>query len=183
MFKQFYDDLTYLPRAKFSAKYTVPFIVCFLGIVLIGQLLSMFVTVDQLDKVSGNIVNVETNIIGYTHHRFDAHDSPNYALVITLDNMQSYKIQEEKTRFRLGSILKNGDYVSIYYPTTMLKILSAGLARDVSQVERGNEVLYSWKDQQNEEWFIVGFLIVAISFFYWSIKYFRNYVPKSKFNN
>ena len=181
MFKQFYDDLTYLPRAKFSAKYLVPAIICFLGVVLIGQLVSMFITVDQLNKVSGKIVNIETNIIEYTHHRFDAHDSPDYALVITLDNMQSYNIQETKVRFRLSSILKKGDYVTIYYPTSTLKILSAGFARDVSQIEKGKAVLYSWKDQQNEEWIIVGFLVLAIGFFYWMIGYLQDYVPSSKF--
>ena len=181
MFKQFYDDLTYLPRTKFSAKYLLPVIIGFLGIVLIGQLITMFITVDKLNKVSGNVVDIETNIVGYTHHRFDTHDEPNYALVITLDNMHSYNIQETNIRYRLSTILKKGDYITIYYPTTKLKILSVGFARDVSQLERGNEVLYSWKDQQNEEWFIVGLVVVAIGVFYWMIGYLRDYVPRSTF--
>jgi hypothetical protein len=181
MFKTFYDDLTYLPRTKFSAKYTVPFIIGLLALVLVGQLATMFISVNQLNKVSGHIVDVETRIVSWTHHKGSFHDTPDYALVITLDNLHSYNVQETKTRFRLSSTLKNGDYVVIYYPTSTLKILSAGFARDVSQVERGNEVLYSWKEQQNDEWFIVGLLVAAIGFFYWMIRYLRDYVPASTF--
>jgi hypothetical protein len=180
MFQTFYDDLTYLPKRKFNAKYTAPFLVFFLFCVLVGQLITMVIPLNQLNKVSGHIVNMGTVITSWSHSRYSNRSTPNYALAITLDNTQSYNIQDENTRANISSTLKNGDYIIIYYPTLTLNIISAGLARDVSQVEFGGKVLYSWKEQQNEEWFIVGLLVVAIVVFYWLIGYLRNSVDVPK---
>ncbi len=141
MFKTFYDDLTYLPKRKFNAKYTAPFLIFFLSCVLIGQLITIVIPLNQLNKVSGQIVNIRTVITSWSHVRYSNHSTPNYALAITLDNMQSYNIQDENARAHLGSTLKSGDYIIIYYPTRTLRIISAGLARDVSQVEFGGKVL------------------------------------------
>jgi hypothetical protein len=180
MFKTFYDDLTYLPKRKFNAKYTVPFLIFFLSCVLVGQLITIIVPLNKLNKVSGQIVNMRTVINSWSRARFANHSTPNYALAITLDNMHSYNIQDENARAYLGSTLKDGDYITIYYPTHTLKIIGAGLVRDVSQVEFGDKVLYSWKGQQNEEWFIVVLLLVAIATFYWLIGFLRNSVDIPK---
>ncbi len=180
MFKTFYDDLTYLPKRKFNAKYTVPFIVFFLSCVLVGQLITIVFPLNKLNKVSGQIVNMGTVITSWSHTRYSNHRTPNYALAITLDNMQYYNIQDGNTRAYLGSTLKYGDYITIYYPTPTLKIIGAGLLRDVSQVEIGGKVLYSWKTQQNDEWFIVGILVVLIASSYWLIGFLRNSVDIPK---
>ena len=180
IFKTFYDDLTYLPKRKFNAKYTAPVLVFFLSCVLVGQLITIVIPLNQLNKVAGQIVNMRTVITSWSHSRYSNNRTPNYALAITLDNMQPYNIEDENTRANLGSTLKNGDHIIIYYPTRTLKIISAGLARDVSQVEFEGKILYSWKGQQNEEWLIVGFLIVAIAVFYWLIGYLRNSVEVPK---
>ncbi|HEY2582101.1 MAG TPA: hypothetical protein VGI43_09845 [Mucilaginibacter sp.] len=180
MFKTFYDDLTYLPKRQFNAKYTLPFLIFFLSCVLVGQLITMVVPLNKLDKVSGHITNTDTVITSWSRARFANHSTPNYALAITLDNMQSYNIQEGSTRAYLGSTLRDGDYVTIYYPTPTLNIIGAGLLRDVSQVELNGKVLYSWKGQQNEEWIIVVFLLAAIALFYWMIGFLRNSVDIPK---
>jgi hypothetical protein len=181
MFKKFYDDLTYLPKKKFNAKYTIPALLVFLTCVLIGQFLSMLVPLSDLNKVSGHIVGMDTQITSWSRARYSNHSTPNYALFIHLDNSQSYDIQDEITRGRLGLLLKQGDDVTIYYPTTALKIVSAGFVRDVSQLERRGQVLYSWKEQQNGVWFIIGMLALAIVAFYWLKGYLRDYVDVPKF--
>jgi hypothetical protein len=181
MFKRFYDDLTYLPKRKFNAKYTVPFLMFFLSCVLVGQLITIVVPLNKLNKVSGQIVNMGTVITSWSWSRgFVGHSTPNYALAITLDNMQSYNIQDKNVRAYFGSTLKNGDYITIYYPNLTLKIIGAGLIRDVSQVEFGGKILYSWKGQQNDEWFIVGILVVLIALSYWLIGFLRNSVDIPK---
>jgi hypothetical protein len=180
MFKTFYDDLTYLPKRQFNAKYTLPFVIFLLSCVVVGQLITMLVPLNKLNKVSGHIVNMETVITSWNYSRATNHSTPNYALAIILDNTQSYNIQETNARTYLGSTLKNGDYVTIYYPTPALKIIGASFLRDVSQVELGSNVLYSWKGQQNDDWFMVVFLLVAIAFFYWLIGFLRNSVDIPK---
>lgn len=176
MFKQFYDDFTYLPKRKFNAKYTVPVLIFFLACVLVGQLLSMLVPLSDLGKVSGHIVDMDTKVVSWSHSRFSSHDDPNYALFINLDNNQSYDIQNNIERKKLTAELKAGDFVTIYYPTEALKIMSAGMLEDVSQLERGRQILYSWKEQQNEVWFLVAMLVAAIVVFYLLMKHFRNSV-------
>ncbi len=123
---------------------------------------------------------MDTVITSWSRTRFASHGTPNYALAITLDNMQPYDIQDQNTRTYLGSTLKDGDYITIYYPTLTLKVIGAGFVRDVSQVEFGGKVLYSWKGQQNQEWFIVILLLVAIATFYWLIGFLRNSVDIPK---
>jgi hypothetical protein len=179
MFKTFYYDLTYLPRRKFSAKYTLPFLIVFFLFLIVGQLITQFITVDQLNKVSGNITDIETKITSWSHTRGSSHDTPNYSLVITLDNSQTFKIQDYRYRAILGKILQKGDYVIIYYPTTTLKILSAGFADDVSQLKRGSQVLYSWKDQQQETWFLIATFAGLVVFFYWMRRYFQSYMEST----
>jgi len=110
------------------------------------------------------------------HNRGSFHDSPDFALVIALDNGMNYNVEEESARVKLSAILGEGDHVIIYYPTEILRILSVGYARDVSQVERNSQVLYSWKEQQTEEWFVVGMLAVVMALFYWMKVSFRDSV-------
>jgi hypothetical protein len=179
MFKTFYDDLTYLPRRKFSAKYTLPFLIVFFLFLIVGQLITQFITVNQLNKVSGSITDIETKITSWSHNRGSSHNTPNYSLVITLDNSQTFKIQDDRYRTTLGKVLQKDDYIIIYYPTTTLKILSAGFARDVSQLERGNQVLYSWKDQQQETWFLIAIFTGVIIFFYWMKGYLESYMDST----
>ncbi|HEY4323274.1 MAG TPA: hypothetical protein VGN20_04790 [Mucilaginibacter sp.] len=179
MFKTFFDDLTYLPRKKFSAKYIMPALIFLLSCVVVGQLITIFIPLNQLNKTSRTIISKQTEIISRSHARFSQQGTPNYALVITLSDMSSYNVQEKNGRAELGATLKNGDYVTIYYPTSTVKILSFGLVQDVSQVERGGQVLYSWKQQQNETWFLVVVFLVLIAFFYWTMGYMRDYVDSS----
>lgn len=176
MFRQFNEDLTYLPKRKFNAKYTIPFLLIFLCCVLIGQILSMVVPLSRLNRAQGIIVNIETKIVSWHHSKGSFHEIPDYALVISLSNGRDYKIQDSKTMVKLNSTLKSGDNVIIYYPTKVLKILTAGFARDVSQVERGSTVLYSWKEQQTEEWFIVGIVVLFMALLYWLKRYLNDYM-------
>jgi len=180
MFKTFYDDLTYMPRRKFNAKYTVPALLVCLGCVLLGQLLTELVPLSSLDKVSGRIIGMDTRITSWSHERYSTHDTPNYALFITLDNDRYYEIRADDARAKLGAALKYGDSVTIYYPTSTVKVLSAGLADGISQIERGTQVLYSWKEQQTFSWYIIGTLAAVIAFFYWLMTYMRDCaeVPK-----
>jgi len=173
----FSDDQANTPKDKRT--YIAPVLVGFLGCVLVGQIILMVVPLTALNKVSGRITRLDTVIISYTHHKFSG-STPNYGLAITLNNSQSFKIQEIDGLSDLDGVLKKGDYVTIYYPPLLLKIVSATLARDVSQVERGGQVLYSWKGQQSRGWYFVVFLAVITGLFYWMMVYIRNFLKTKK---
>ena len=174
MFKTFYDDLTYMPRRKFNAKYTVPALLVFLSCVLLGLLVTEMVPLRDLNKVSGRIIGMDTRVTSWTHRRYSSRDIPNYSLFITLDNDQYYKVQSDDARAKLGAALKYGDSVTIYYPTSTVKILSAGFADGISQIEHGTQVLCSWKEQQTGFWYIIGTITAAIAIFYWLMTYMRD---------
>jgi len=173
MFEQFFYDRKHLTKQKFNAKYTVPVLLWVLGLVLFGQVVFILMPLSQNNKVSGSVQALNISIISYTTHKYTK-ATPDYGLLITLDNGITYKIQEHTVIYDLNASLKLGDPIIIYYPTTILRVISAGLARDVSQVQRGNQVLYSWQRQQNEEWFVVGFLLLAMGLFYGLKWYFDN---------
>jgi len=65
MFKQFDEDLTYLPKKKFHAKYTIPFLLCILTLVIIGQLILISFPLSRLNSVQGRIANVQTRIVSW----------------------------------------------------------------------------------------------------------------------
>jgi hypothetical protein len=174
MLNQFYEDLKNLPKAKFNAKYTAPCLIFCLGIILLGQLIMIVEPLSQLNKASGRITDLTTRVLFYKTAKFSSQSTPTYGLVITLDNSHSYDIQDQSTMIRLEATLKLGDDIVIYYPTRAITIISAGLVEDVSQVERGSQTLYSWQEQKNEEWIIVGFLILAMGLFYGLMRHFRN---------
>lgn len=173
MFEQFFYDHKHLTKQKFNAKYTVPVLLWVLGLVLVGQVIFILMPLSQNNRVSGNIQALNISIISYSTHRYTK-ATPNYGLLITLDNGITYDIQDHTVIYNLDASLKLGDHIIIYYPNTTLRVLSAGLARDVSQVQRGEQVLYSWKEQQHEEWFVVGFLLLAMGLFYELKRHFDN---------
>jgi hypothetical protein len=166
MFKQFFDDLAHLTKQKFNAKYTVPLLLWFLGLVLVGQLVFIFMPLKQNNEASGNIVALKIGILSYTSARFSNHSTPNYGLLITLDNGVTYDIENKSISYKVNASLKVGDYVVIYYPTKTINILSGGLASDISQLQKGNQVLYGWKEQQRQEWLVVLFILVSMGLFY-----------------
>ena len=174
-----FDNQANMLKNKTGAKYFVYVILGFLCCVLAGQVIMMMIPLSALNKVSGRITSIDTIIISYTHHKYSG-SSPDYAPVIRLSTHQSFPIQEIDAQASLYGVLKKGDYVTIYYPTTTLRIVSATLARDISQIERGGQVLYSWKGQQTGSWYVLVMLAVSIAFFYWISWYIRNYVPPNK---
>ena len=179
MFKTIFDDLTYLPRRKFSAKYVLPVIIFVFAYGLLGQVITLLTPLQYLGKASGSIADIQTKVISWSRGRYSTHSTPNYALAITLDNEQTYNIQEEAARIKLGPALKSGDHITIYYPTLTQKILTAAIIRDVSQVEKGGTILYSWDQQRKEGWLLIPFFVLAISVFSWLRKYQLNYMDSS----
>jgi hypothetical protein len=176
MFKTFNYDLLYSSRKKFSAKYTLPLLIALLCIVLIGLLITQFIPVDELNKVSGKVVTIERRVSSRSHNRTISGGAytNNYALYVKLNNGQTYDIQDNNIFQQFEATVHKGDYLTIYYPTSTLRILSAGFARDVSEIDSSNQVLYSWKDQQKDNWFLIGFLAVVIALFYGFMHYLRN---------
>jgi len=75
-----------------NAKYILPFVIGFFFLLSAGQIIGQFVTVDQLNKASGNIEDLNTKIRSYSKQ--SSGHKPNYALTIVLNgNSYDMKIQ------------------------------------------------------------------------------------------
>lgn len=147
---------------RWYAKYLFPYIIAFLSLALIGQVIIQFWTVDNLNKVQGKIVNMQTRITGWRHQKFGK-DTPDYSLVITLDNSHSYYITATTARENIVAVLRRGDSITIYYPTQLFKILSTGLYHQVTQVEYKGMILWSLDEQKQLNWVIMFFMAVLIT--------------------
>jgi hypothetical protein len=153
---------------KATAKYILPYVIGIFLLLMVGQIAGTFFTAKQLNKVSGKVVDLQTQIIGQIRHRgIVSTYTPDYALTITLDNGTAYYMQDaDSTRQKLSTLLHSGDDVTIYTPTMLLKILNAGFVHDVSQVELGNQIVYNFDDQKKGNWVLAGICAVAAGIFF-----------------
>ena len=159
-----------------NVKYILPFIIGGLYLLSVGQILAQFVSVSQLNKESGQITYIETKIISYSHQRYGGR-TPNYGLVITLNSGNYYNIENTGARAKLGTLLHIGDQVTIYYPTTLYKILTAGFTNAVNQVELGNQIVYNFDEQKQTDFWLVGAFIAFGSGFWW----LRSYILRTNY--
>ena len=153
----------YLPYQKFGRKYLLPAFMVLLFVLMLGQLALELLSVKQLNKVSGTITGLQKEKI---INDDNAKDTSRFSLAITLNNNARYTIENADYASKLNSELKPGEEVTIYYPTQLIDILSATFAESVSQVEAGGQVLYSFESQKQDNWYIIGFCVVGILFFY-----------------
>jgi hypothetical protein len=154
------------PEQKYTnAKYLFPYIIGFFFLLCLLQIIGQFISVDQLNKASGKIAGIKTKIISYNKGH-----NPNYALVITLNDGQRYGITDESTRLKLAGLLKVGDQVTIYYPTTFYKILCAGFAHDVNQIELGKQVVYRFEEQKKQSYLLIG-MFAVFGCVFWAVRY------------
>ncbi len=153
----------------------VPYIIAFFSLLLIGQIAVQFMSVKQLKKDSGVITDMGIRVISWSHSRGSNHDNPNYGLLIHLDNGHMYKIENTAYMNKLDTVLHEGNAVAIYHPTIMLKILSAGFCHNVSQLERGNEVLYSFEDEKKDGYVLMVLFAGMAGVLYWYYSFQRKY--------
>jgi len=165
MFTNLLSDWDNMSNRQFSQKYLFPFLIGFFSLLLIGQFYIQFMSVKQLNKVSGKILDLQTMVTGHLDNRGIVGRShrPIYSLAIGLDNLNTYYVEGDTVRQHMQEILHRGDTVTIYYPTTTLKILSVGFFHPVNQVERNGSILYSFQDQKKDSYVIMGFFIAIIT--------------------
>jgi hypothetical protein len=155
------------PETKYrNAKYIMPYVIGFFFLICFLQIVAQFITVDQLNKVSGKLTNMQTVLRSYGRRH-----TPNYALVLTLDNGHEYDITDINAQEHLKQLLHVNEQVTIYYPTTLYKVLSTGFALPVSQVQVEEGVLYEfWGQKQQARLLIVMSIIIACVF--WGLRYY-----------
>ncbi|MEO6524864.1 MAG: hypothetical protein ABIN91_24475 [Mucilaginibacter sp.] len=151
------------PDQKYrNAKYILPFVIGFFFLLSAGQIIGQFVKVDQLDKVTGKISELQTRIRSYSKQ--SSGHRPNYVLAIIV-NGKNYDVEDTAARSKLSRLLHVDDEVTIYYPSVLYKILCSGFVHSVNQVELGNEVVYSFNEQKKQAYLlIIGFAIAGCIF-------------------
>jgi hypothetical protein len=154
----------------------IPYIVAFFSLLLVGQIIVQFINIKQLNKDSGVITDIGIRIISWGHSKSSNHNYPNYGLVIRLNNYHLYNIENAAYMNKLDTVLHKGNVVTIYHPTAILKVLSAGFCHNVSQLERGKEVLYSFDVQKKDGYILMVLFAAMAGVFYWYYSFQRKYV-------
>jgi hypothetical protein len=167
-------SLDYLNKRAAQRKqfvFLLPYIIAFFSLLLVGQIIIQFTTVNQFKKESGRILDLQTKITGYRRQKsvLGSTYKPMYSLVIGLDDLNSYNVENEADRKMLGGILHKGDSVTIYSPTTLIKVLSTGFFHPVSQIEQNGHVVYSFDEVKKENYVIIGLYtgFILLLFFTW----------------
>ena len=167
-------SLDYLNKRAAQKKqflFLLPYIIVFFSLLLAGQIIVQFINVNQLNKESGKILDLQTKITGYRRQKsvLGSTYKPMYSLVIGLDDLNSYNIENELDRKILGDVLHQGDSVTIYSPTTLIKVLSTGFFHLVSQIEQNGHVVYSLDKVKKENYVIIGLYtgFILLLFFTW----------------
>jgi hypothetical protein len=156
------------PDQKYrNAKYILPFVIGFFFLLSAGQIIGQFFKVDQLNKVSGKISDLQTRIRSYSKQ--SSGHKPNYVLAIIV-NGKNYDVEDTAARSELSGLLHVDDEVTIYYPTVFYKILCSGFVHSVNQVELGTQIVYSFDDQKKQAYLlIIGFAVAGCVF--WAVRY------------
>lgn len=154
-----------------------PYIIAFFSVLLVAQIIIQFISVDQLNKESGRILDLQTKITGHYRQRSVATSTykPMYALVIGLDDLNSYNIENTADRKMLGDILHKGDSVTIYSPTALIKVLSTGFFHPVSQIEQNGHVVYSFDEVKKENYVIISLYTGFILLLYFTWRFQKKY--------
>jgi len=156
MFTALLSDWNNLTSKQFSAKYILPVVVLIFGLLFMGQVIVQFLSVGQLYKVQGRLVNMETKITSYTHHRGQRGSTPDYSLILTLDNSHSYYIQYIPLMHKLDTALHVNDNITLYCSTKLIKAISLNLIADAPQIEQGNKVLFSFDEEKHRALVLVA---------------------------
>lgn len=168
MLSTFRYDLLKLSRYKFSVKYSLPGLMCLIAILIIGQLLTEMFTLGQLNKITGVVTG--TTKIKEEEHDYSK-ETAGFSLNIVLDNSNSFVVENYDQARKLNEILTKGSVITIYYPTMLLKILSAGFTDQINQLEYGNNIFITFKSQKGDNRYFAGFLFIGLLFFYGFYRY------------
>ncbi|NHA06617.1 hypothetical protein G7092_22605 [Mucilaginibacter sp. HC2] len=148
---------------KNGGKYIINFLLWGAGIALCGQLIAQLFTVNQLNKVTGIIATKEAEITSYEAGR---KRKPNYSLVVTLKDKQTYNIDFDTDRdWAIADQLRINENITLYNPSFIYNLLSLDcldFGSRVSQVEANGKIIYSFKAHQSKAWFFIAYLITAI---------------------
>lgn len=149
----------------------------FLSLLILSQLIAQLFTVKQLSVITGKIADKQVSVTSHTGIR--TRGTLNYSLILTLDNRKTYNIDYNlNDDFKLYGILNVGDSVKLYLPTRLYNYLSLDALNygiSVSQVEKNNVIVYSFKKRQRKDWPFIGFLFAAyIPAIWWLIRIRQN---------
>ena len=169
--------LNKISKSKYAVKYLLYFIISILLVLFFAQLFAQLFTVNQLNKVTGKIIAQHERSTSYTAGTRRSGGSPNYSLILTLDNNQTYYIDLDDSNWGVQNTRYEGNIATIYTPTPLYNILSLDCLNynnGVSQCEINGVMLYSFKHRkQNNMQFMLYLAIVTIPFGYILFRWYK----------
>jgi len=159
--KNYFKNLEGVNPATRSAMIGVfVLLVLLLAFVVIAQL----ITIKQLDKITGTIINADEELTSYDSGN-KGKGKPNYSLIITLDNRKKYDVELDDSNWGIQNTDYKGQKAVIYTPTIVYNILSLDFidfGTRVSQFEVNGKVLYSFDNHKRKELPAVGYLLAFL---------------------
>lgn len=153
---------------KLIAQYIIPYLMGLIVLLIAGEVAGQFFTLNQLQKTSGTITDIRTAVVGHTNGRAGMKNRANYALILTLDNGSTYVVEDTVARTKLEPILHAGNNITIYYPSLLYTIVNTGFVKPIEQLELDKKVIYSFDDEKEGNYVIIGFLtaLLVITYFW-----------------
>ncbi|MET3977600.1 hypothetical protein ABIB62_000166 [Mucilaginibacter sp. UYP25] len=102
---------------KQNTKHAIYFFLIVLITMLLAQLISQLYSVDQLNKITGNVIKVNTAITSYTFGSKNKKSVPVYSHIITFNDDTSYIIPQSVD-------VAQGDKLILYYPPALYRVLT-----------------------------------------------------------
>jgi hypothetical protein len=147
---------TYEGQWKFFVKYFLPVFLILFSWVLIGNLIEINYRIDNLNKITGRIININEV------QTLNSKKNQDYELRLYLNNYPNYfRITDNFKYQNIQNKLKFGDEVQIYFRPKYMVVFGFGKQRDVYQLESKNEILF---DLDNRKRNSKGLMIISTIF-------------------
>ena len=141
LFKNSLKELWNLSRWEFFVKYLLPFVLVFFAWALIGNLIEITYSKENLVRVTDKILsvnNVITKVVNKPLYKAKKHE-----LRLYLENQDDYFRLNEKYKYEnFIDKLKKGDSVTVFFRPKYLVPIGMGRQKDIYQLESGNKVLF-----------------------------------------
>jgi hypothetical protein len=156
--RTFFSDIGTLSRWDFYVKYFLPVLIIAFSWILIGDLIELNYSKNNLNKITGTIENIEEVLIQgkreYNELRISLNNYPKYFRIT--DNFKYQNIQEK---------LKIGDEIQIYFRPKYLVPFGLGKETDIYQLEYKKEILYDIAKRKKNSKGLIVFSLIALTIF------------------
>ena len=163
----------YVERWNRYVIYILPLVIVFFSWTIIGNLIELNYKKENLNNISGTIVNIEEIQTRNSRRNQD------FELRIQLNNYKKYfRITDNFKYQNIEKKLKIGDEIKIYYRPNYYVLFGFGKQTDIYELEYKKETLFNISERKRNSKGLIKISLIAVLIF-GSVYYFA----KRKINN